>query len=175
MLKLKLQYFGHLMWITDSLEKTLMLGKIEHRRRSGRRGWDSWMASQSQWTWIWASSRRWWRKGKPGVLQSMGSQRVGHDWETEQQKSGSWMKTESFILWISFLETQHPAYNVSKERTLLSWRLPLTFLSWRKMDYSLTGTDSPGQMQQWFPAAYVSLCRATQTKTAAQSLELTFI
>ena len=58
MLKLKLQYFGHLMRRTDSLEKTQMLGKIEGRRRRGNRGWDGWMASSTQWTWVWASSRR---------------------------------------------------------------------------------------------------------------------
>ena len=83
MLKLKLQHFGHLMWRTDLLEKTLMLGKIEGRRRRGQQGWDGWMASLTRRTWVWASSRGWWWTGKPGVLQSMGSQRVGHDWETE--------------------------------------------------------------------------------------------
>ena len=67
MLKLKLQYFGHLMWRTDSLEKTLMLGKIEGRRR----GWQRMRISLTQWT------------GRPGVLQSMGSQRVRHNWVTE--------------------------------------------------------------------------------------------
>ena len=47
------------------------------------RGWDGWMASPTQWTWVWASSgSRWWT-GKPGMLQSMGSQRVGHNWVTE--------------------------------------------------------------------------------------------
>ena len=71
MLKLKLQYFGHLMQRTDSLEKTLMLRKIEGRRRRGRRGWDGWMASPTQWTWVWANFGRWWRTGKPGMLQSM--------------------------------------------------------------------------------------------------------
>ena len=55
MLKLKLQYFGHLMWKTDSLEKTLMLAKIEGRRRKDNRGWDGWMASLTLWTWVWAS------------------------------------------------------------------------------------------------------------------------
>ena len=59
MLKLKLQYFGHLMRRTDSLEKTLMLGKIEGRRRRGDRGWDGWMASPSRWTWVWVSSGSW--------------------------------------------------------------------------------------------------------------------
>ena len=53
MLKLKLQYFGHLMWRTDSLEKTLMLGKIEGRRRRGWQRWYGWMASLIQRTWIW--------------------------------------------------------------------------------------------------------------------------
>jgi len=76
MLKLKLQYFGHLMPRANSFEKTLMLGKIEGRRRGDDRGWDGWMASATKWTWVWASSRRWWRTGKPGVLQSMGSQRA---------------------------------------------------------------------------------------------------
>ena len=49
----------------------------------GDRGWDGWMASLTQWTWFWVSFRSWWQTGKPGVLQSMGSQRVGHDWVTE--------------------------------------------------------------------------------------------
>ena len=76
MLKLKVQYCGHLMGRTDSLEKTLRLGKTEGRRRRDDRGWDGWMASPTQWTWVGVSSRSWWWTGKPGVLQSMGSQRV---------------------------------------------------------------------------------------------------
>ena len=47
------------------------------------RGWGGWMASPTQWTWVWASSWSWWWTGKPGVLQSMGLQRAGHDWMTE--------------------------------------------------------------------------------------------
>ena len=78
MLKLKLQYFGHLMGRTDSLEKTLMLGKM---KVGGE--WDGWMASPTQWTWVWVNSGSWWWAGRPGVLQSMGLQRVGHDWATE--------------------------------------------------------------------------------------------
>ena len=72
-LKLKLQYFGDLMWRTGSLEKTLILGKTEGGRRGDDRGWDSWMASPTQWTWVWASSGSWWWTGRPGMLQSMGS------------------------------------------------------------------------------------------------------
>ena len=58
MQKLKLQYFGHLIWRVNSLEKTLRLGKIEGRRRRGDRGWDGWMASLTQWTWDLANSER---------------------------------------------------------------------------------------------------------------------
>ena len=47
------------------------------------RGWDGWMASPTRWTWVWVNSRSWWWTGKPGVLQSMGSQRVRHNWATE--------------------------------------------------------------------------------------------
>ena len=49
------------------------------------RGWDGWVESPTQWIWVWANSRRWLKTGKPGVLQSMGLQRVRHDWATEQQ------------------------------------------------------------------------------------------
>ena len=76
-----------ILWFPDRkswlIRKDPMLGKIEDRRR----GWQRirWlMASPTQWTWVWASSRRWWRTGKPGGLQSMELHRVGHDWETEQ-------------------------------------------------------------------------------------------
>ena len=83
MLKLKFQSFGYLMQNTDSLEKTLILGKIEGRRRKGWEKMRCWMASPTWWTWVWASSRSWWWTGRPGELQSMGSQRAGHNWATE--------------------------------------------------------------------------------------------
>ena len=83
MLKLKLQYFDHLMWRVDSFEKTLMLGRIEGGKKGDDRGWDGWMASLTQWTWISVNSGSWWWTRRPGVLQSMGSQRVRHDWATE--------------------------------------------------------------------------------------------
>ena len=76
-LKLKLQHFGHQMRTADSLKKTLMLGKIEE---GDDRGWDGWMASLTQWIWVWAGSRRWWRMGRPYVLQPMGWQRVRQGW-----------------------------------------------------------------------------------------------
>ena len=75
--------FGHLMWRTDSFEKTLMLGKIEGRKGRGRQRMRWLDASLTQWTWVWVNSGSWWWTGRPGVLQSMGSQRVRHDWATE--------------------------------------------------------------------------------------------
>ena len=67
MLKLKLQYVGHLMWRTESLEKTLMLGRLMVGGEGDDRGWDGWMASLTRWTWIWASSGSWWWTGRPGM------------------------------------------------------------------------------------------------------------
>ena len=81
MMKLKLQNVGHLMRRGDSLENTLMLGKVEGRRRRGQQRLDGMM---TQGTWVWANSRRWWRTGKPVVLQPMESQ--SHSDETEQQQ-----------------------------------------------------------------------------------------
>ena len=94
MLKLKLQYFDHLMRRADSFEKILMLGKIEGRRRRGDRGWDCWMASSTQWTWVCVKSGRWWWTGRPGMLQFMGSQRVRHDWVTEPNWTASFQKNK---------------------------------------------------------------------------------
>ena len=76
---------------TDSLEKTLMFRKTEGRKRRGwqRMRWlDGITDSMASWTWIWANSGSWWWTGKPGMLQSMGSQRVGNDWVAEQQRCG---------------------------------------------------------------------------------------
>ena len=60
--------------------------RLKAGREGDDKGWDDWMAPPTQWVWVWASSGWWWRTGMPGVLQSMGSQKVGHDWATEQQQ-----------------------------------------------------------------------------------------
>ena len=83
MLKLKLQYFGHLMRRVDSLEKTLILGGIVGRRRremteDEMAGWHHWL-----WAWVWINSGSCWWTGRPRELRFMGSQRVRHDWTTE--------------------------------------------------------------------------------------------
>ena len=126
MLKLKLQYFGHLTWRANSLEKILMLGKIDGRRYN--RGWDGWMASPIHWTWTWANYRRWWGTGKPGMLQSMGLQRVGHDLVTEQQfrkVKGTVFQTLTFSIFLPFL---------------------LIFQGWHWL-MKTQGTAEPGQIQ----------------------------
>ena len=70
--KLKLQYFGHLMQRTDSFEKTWCWERLKVGGEGDDRGWDGWMASLTQWTWVWINSWSWWWTGGPGVLQSMG-------------------------------------------------------------------------------------------------------
>jgi len=64
--------------------KSWLIGKHSDAGREGDdRGWDGWMASLTQWTWVSVYSGRWWWTGRPGVLWFMGSQRVRHDWATE--------------------------------------------------------------------------------------------
>ena len=106
-LKLKLQYFGHLMWRTDSLEKTLILGKIEGRKRRGsqRMRWLDGVTDSMN-----VSLRKLQEmamESKACVLQSMGSQRVAHGWMTEQHnwqtilsslKSASYRIIDNFVL-----------------------------------------------------------------------------
>ena len=88
-----------LMWSWNSSVLAIWWEELTHwkrpwcweRLREGRegdhRGRDGWMASPTQWTWVWSISRRWWKTGKPGLLQSMGLQRVGQNWATEQQQT----------------------------------------------------------------------------------------
>ena len=68
---------------TNSLEKTWCWERLKAGGEGDDRGWDGWMASLTWWTWVCADSRSWWWTGKPGMLQSMASQRVGHNWATE--------------------------------------------------------------------------------------------
>ena len=80
MLKLKLQYFGHEL---IHLKRPWCWERLKVGEEGDDRGWDGWMTSPTQRTLIWVSSASWWWTGKPGVLQSMGLQRVEHDWAAE--------------------------------------------------------------------------------------------
>ena len=71
------------------------------------RGWDGWMASLIQWTWVWVNSRSWWRTGRPGMLQFMGSQWVRHDWATELNWEVNWVGI--FTVMEHFRENSIPA------------------------------------------------------------------
>ena len=79
MLKLKFQYFGHVMQRTASLKRPWCWERLKAREGDDR-GWDGWMESPVQWTWVWVNSGSCWWTGRPVLLQSMGLQRVRHDW-----------------------------------------------------------------------------------------------
>ena len=106
-LKLKLQYFGHLMWTANTLEKTLIREKIEDRRRGDNRGWDGSMASPTQLAWVWASSRIWWRTGKAGMLQSIGSQSQTQpiDWTTTYISLVAQMVKDPSAMWENWVQS----------------------------------------------------------------------
>ena len=83
MLKLKLQY--SVSWCKELTprKRPWCWERLKAGGEGDNRGWDGWMASLTQWTWVWVSSGSWWRTGRPGLLQSLGSQHVGHDWATQ--------------------------------------------------------------------------------------------
>ena len=96
-LVLKPQYFGHWIRRADSLENTLMLWKVEVVRR---REWQMmrWLDSITDSMNVsWASTGRWWRTGKPGVLWSLGPHRIRHDWVTEQQQQGQVVRAPAAV------------------------------------------------------------------------------
>ena len=133
MLKPKLQYFGHLM-----RRANLKRPWCWERLRAGEgddRGWDGWMASAIRWTCVWVNSGSWWWTGRPGVLQSMGSQRVEHDWETElnwfslkkKKKKESWALEENLETW---RRKKNYSYCLDQETLLQFYCLPFqSFLS----------------------------------------------
>ena len=110
MLKLKLQYCGHLMRRTTHSKRPWCWDRLKAGRKGDDRGWGGWMASPTQWTWVWADPRSWWWTGKTAMLPSMESQRVRQDWATELKFSISAIfivsvyrkkkKSTSWELWV---------------------------------------------------------------------------
>ena len=98
-------------------------------------GWHGWMASPTQWTWVWVDSGSWWWTGEPGMLQSMGSQTVGHDWATEL----NWTKERQFIQNRIYMVNQititpNVSFQVSK---LIQQRSSGWGMGWNCLNYSL--------------------------------------
>ena len=91
MLKVKLQYLGHLIEELTHLKRPWCWESLKVREGDNR-GWDGWMASPTQWIWVWINSESWWWTRRPDVLQSMGLQGVGHNWVTELK----WTETSVF-------------------------------------------------------------------------------
>ena len=113
------------MWRTNSFEKTLMLGKNEHRREGDDRGWDGWMASPTRWTWVWVGSRNWWWTGRPGVLH-MESQRVRHNWATKLNWTESVMLSYHLIVChlLLLLPSVFPSISVFSSKLAFPIRYP---------------------------------------------------
>ena len=99
-------------WIRPWCQEKLKAGEGDDR------GWDGWMASQTRWTWVWVSSGSWWWTGKSGVLQSMGSQRVGHEWATELI---TWISNYSKILKQAYYHISHFFKKVYSLRSFNTW------------------------------------------------------
>ena len=132
---------------TTHLEKTLMLEKIEGRRR-GNRGWDGWMESPTQWTCVSANSGRQWRTGKPGMLLSMGLQRVRLDLVTEHIHKHS--EARERIQSVQCLEVFQKSGSFVSVYLITSWRpwwkyrgSDLIFLQWAWA--SVIFITSPGE------------------------------
>ena len=107
MLKLKLQYFGHLMWELTHWKRPWCWERLKAGGEGDNREWDGWMTSLTRWTWVWASSRSWWWTGRPGMLQFMELQRViplVSDWTELKQSHGSWLITSLAFDWFTSQE-----------------------------------------------------------------------
>ena len=104
------------------------------------RGWDGWMAPPTQWTWVWVNSRSWWWTARPGVLQFMGSQRVGQDWATELRVMMVTPKK-----YIYFYTLKAAAWGSGFQS---AWLRPLPLENWQHLTKSHLGTyqRSPGYL-----------------------------
>ena len=120
--------------------------RLKVGREGDNRGWDGWMASPTPWTWVWASSRSWWWTGRPGMLQSMGLQKIGHNWVTKLDiteqlnwTTSLWNLVEKIGLssgqsFCGFITNSYiPGYQVSAD----SWFLDLNASVWHHLGAGL--------------------------------------
>ena len=126
-------------WKSESFLKSNLWERLRAGRQRGDRGWPGWMASPTQRTWAWANSGRKWRTGKPGVLQSTGSQRVGHNLANEQQSQKQRSITYTIFYWSlrpalgQFEREPCEAMNMGRQWSLgPCWRMGTTWWNfWR--------------------------------------------
>ena len=124
-LKLKLQYLATSCKELTHCKRLWCWEGLGAGGEGDNRGWDSWMASLTRWTWVWVNSGRWWWTGRPGMLWFMGSQRVGHNWATElnwtELNCGTWLSDFTFTFHFHALEKEMAAHS-----SVLAWRIPGT-------------------------------------------------
>ena len=119
MLKLKLQYSTWCEELTH-LKRPWCWETVKAGGEGDDRGWDGWMASPTQWTWIWVNSGIWWWTGRSGVLQSMGLQRVRHDWTELTDSYYYHSHCCSSPLWLYSGTSPHPPHTSPRVLTSLS-------------------------------------------------------
>ena len=114
MFKLKLQSFVHLMQRADSFERPRCWERLRAGREGDERGWDGWVASPTQWTWVWVDSGSWWWTGRPGVLWFTGSQ--GQTW------LGSWTELKPFFFSRAFFFSNLGGNNAFGNQIAKIWK-----------------------------------------------------
>ena len=165
MLKLKFQYFGHLMWRTDSWKRSWCWKRLKVGDEGDDRGWDGWMASPTRWTWVWASPRNLWRTGTPCVLQSMGLQRAGRDWATELSRC-----VAANGLWYVYLMPHHKLETAAAAAAAAASLQSCPTLCGPR-DRSPPGTPVPGTLQaRTLERVAISFSNAWKWKEKEKSL-----
>ena len=139
--------------------------RLKVGREGDNRGWDGWMVSPTQWTWVWASSGSWWWRGRPGVLQSVESQRVGHDWVTEL----NWTELDCSlpgssvhgILQARILERVAILFSRGsyqpRDRTQVSCTAGVFFTIWASREAPYLTTGSPCSLCSSYTGSFVSI------------------
>ena len=124
MLKLKLQYLATSCEELTHWKRLWCWEGLGVGGEGDDRGWDSWMASPTHWTWVWVNSGSWWWTERPGMLQFMGSPRVGHDWVTELNKwTKKWIpwtdNVQVGLFWFAIWFGYFALYQLKKKKSMI--------------------------------------------------------